>query len=98
MGNSPYIPYPSRMIGLASTATIKVRYMRSRFWSRAPFPLTPGEREDHRQSAGQSEVAPTCERWGRRLPLPGGEGRGEGEGDLQQPTGRDVTKLLYHRT
>src|ERR1035437_10827635 len=47
------------------------------------FPLTPAlsprERENSRQSVGESEDAENCEMRPLRLPLPRGEGRGEGE-------------------
>ncbi len=48
-----------------------------------PFPLTPAlslrERENGRQCVGESEPSGMFERWRRWLPLPEGEGRGEGE-------------------
>jgi len=51
--------------------------------SSVPFPLTPalspGEREDRRQSVGESGLLETFGSRPLLLPLPGGEGRGEGE-------------------
>src|SRR2546427_7423741 len=89
-------------VAAASTPTIKFRYIRSRFWSRGLFPLTPalspGERGNRRQSAGKSAAARTSERWARGLPLPRGEGRGEGEGGVRQPVGRDGSELRCQGT
>jgi len=51
--------------------------------SDAAFPLTPAlspkEREEHRQSVRKSEASRLVERHPSALPLPKGEGRGEGE-------------------
>src|SRR5438552_2598633 len=64
---------------LSSTATKKFRYMRE---AHDPFPLTPalslGERENRRQSVGESETAGVFESRTSLHPLPEGEGRGEG--------------------
>src|ERR1035441_10069417 len=50
------------------------------------FPLTPAlslrEREDSRQSSGESGSIGEFEARTSRLPLPRGEGRGEGEGSV----------------
>src|ERR1035437_6546774 len=61
-----------------------------------PFPLTPAlsprERENSRQSVGESEATGA---WARRLvalPLPKGEGWGEGEQRLRSPVSTDVPK------
>jgi hypothetical protein len=49
-------------------------------WS---VPLTPalslGERENSRQSVGESKRVRTASEWASPLPLPWGEGWGEGE-------------------
>ena len=54
------------------------------------FPLTPtlslGERENGRLSVGESETLSLFENRTPRLPLPGGEGRGEGEQVLRTPS------------
>jgi NADH-quinone oxidoreductase subunit F len=54
----------------------------------APFPLTPAlslwEREKRRQSAGDSKVAENLDNRASLPPLPGGEGRGEGEWDMRK--------------
>ena len=53
------------------------------------FPLTPAlsprERENHRQSVGESTVLGKVESRPSLLPLPRGEGRGEGEGTVRTP-------------
>jgi len=73
------------------------RYMRE---AHDPFPLTPalslGERENRRQSVGESETAGIFEDRISLHPLPEGEGRGEGEQGLGPAPGLDVTKLHCH--
>jgi len=48
-----------------------------------PFPLTPtlspGEREHCRPSVGESSTVGKYAAWALLFPLPGGEGKGEGE-------------------
>ena len=67
-----------------------------------PFPLTPalslGERENRRQSVGESETAGIFEDRTSLHPLPEGEGRGEGEQCLGTGSRLDVTKLHCHCT
>src|SRR5713226_6524323 len=54
-----------------------------------PFPLTPalslGEMGPHRPSVDKSECAGRFQIWEIILPLPKGEGRGEGKQDASQP-------------
>ena len=62
--------------------------------ARDPFPLTPalslGERENRRQSAGETRPTGTIEGRTLRLPLSKGEGRGEGEQALRQAAGTKI--------
>jgi spermidine synthase len=57
--------------------------------TRSLFPLTPalspGEREDSRQSSGEAHAAGAVEKRTAAPPLPRGEGRGEGEGSVGRP-------------
>ncbi len=59
-----------------------------------PLPLTPtlslGERENRRQSAGESETVGTFDGCALQLPLPKGEGRGEGEQALRKAGGTKI--------
>jgi hypothetical protein len=68
-----------------------------------PFPLTPalspGERENHRQSVGESRVAETFRRRALPLPLLGGEGWGEGERTVEIASALTCTplsSLIFH--
>src|SRR5437870_1938144 len=85
-----------------SAATIKSRDIGRRHWSSLLFPLTPAlslrERGNRRQSAGESGFVETFEGCAQELPLPKGEGWGEGEADVRRPSGRAVTELLCHCT
>jgi non-ribosomal peptide synthetase-like protein len=61
----------------------------SRSQSDVAFPLTPalspGERENRRQDFRESDAPGNVERLTLILPLPGGEGRGEGEQAIRPP-------------
>src|SRR6266478_6395649 len=90
-----------RMFGHGSMAEW-FRYIRNRSQSDAVFPLTPAlsleERENRRQSVGKAEITERVERCALLLPLPKGEGRGEGEHGVRLTAVPDVTKPLCHRT
>jgi hypothetical protein len=51
--------------------------------SYAPFPLTPGERENRFQSVRSLEALVLAKRPAAGLPLPKGDGWGEGEGGVR---------------
>src|SRR5260221_14719375 len=76
----------------------KFRYIAASGMADVGFPLTPalslGERGNRRQSVGESETVGTRERYARGLPLPKGEGRGEGEQAAHAQTTSDVSKLI----
>jgi branched-chain amino acid transport system permease protein len=75
----------------------------SRRWfaQHSPFPLTPAlsqrERENPRHSLDNSEAAGISTRGGPCLPLPKGEGRGEGEwGTRRSPSSDAPTPSFHH--
>src|SRR2546426_2988844 len=87
-GPSPDISQP----GVAGTKTLECRGKRlhvtrifdsARARSNAHFPLTPtlslGERENHFRSFDEPPLSQSPNACARALPLPKGEGRGEGE-------------------
>src|SRR5437868_6840455 len=84
-----------------TTAAIRVRHIRCRFCSRGLLPLTPALSPEERESPCPALACSSDLRFAGQLatipPLPRGEGRGEGEGDVRQPTGHDSMKLLCHR-
>ena len=90
-----------RMFGHGSMAEW-FRYIRNRSQSDAVFPLTPalslGERENRRQSVGKAEITERVERCALLLPLPKGEGRGEGEQDARQQIASGVSERDCWRT
>ena len=57
------------------------------FYCREPLTpaLSPGERENRRQSVGESSVFENVVRWPSLSPLPEGEGQGEGKRDSRMP-------------
>jgi hypothetical protein len=71
-------------------------YVGSRRQSDAAFPLTPalslGEREDVRQRVREADTLGTVERLSSVLPLPKGEGWGEGEQAALPSTPFEVAK------
>ena len=66
------------------------------------FPLTPAlsprERENHRQSVGESKVLGNVENRPSPHPLPQEEGRGEGEGTVRTPQPSAATPPLHDAT
>jgi hypothetical protein len=65
------------------------------------FPLTPalspGERENHRQRLRETGTRVNVKGLPSLLPLPKGEGWGEGEDDTRQAAAADVSKLSFRR-
>src|SRR5438128_2011059 len=88
-----FAPAPER-INMRATSFHKIVASGS---SGVSFPLTPalspGEREHRRQSLGESEVLKIGEGRAPGLPLPEGEGRGEGERGVRSDTTPRGSKL-----
>jgi hypothetical protein len=85
---------------LSCVAARMSRYIGSRRQPEVAFPLTPalspGERGNQSQSLDDSWHASLAEALTRCLPLPKGEGWGEGEQHTRRSRRLDLTQSLFH--